>query len=385
MEALASASRRLAPPMPDAVAQGRMLNRGVRVLSRSASGAGSHRSAGDTAPGVSFSSSAPGGSLRDATAGLGASILQASANGDVRALVEQLEELQALQRSPQQPNPELDRLLSQALAGHPEWRQRMAVLSKSAWLRKKIVATAVPGGRGVGSAALGSTHSWREDLSHESFTDHNWPEVSVDERGSHLPGGTHGHHAALLRSSSDKVRMHPLLSHSANHSVPKADRFPGTNARGLVDRTKCLKSHSATPAPDAHFKSCPRGTAFAIDGGETVVMGPNHPCPWKRALGRQINPVDVDLTHMQSQPAFSFGKSRRAASEVSLGLAGGSVKSDLGCLSPGPVYEHLASFRPSVSKTAHAGGQRRAKSTPGGVRSYYCPPGPEDMVAEGMA
>merc|ERR1719401_1557555 len=119
------------------------------------------------------------------------------------------------------------------------------------------------------------------------------------------------------------------------------------------------------PGPGAYFKSQPRGTAFSTDGGETVVLGSNHVCPWKKCLGRNINPVHVDGTTLRSSPCFSFSKTRRSVSEVSLGVGPdpGPTKSDRGCLSPGPVYEHHGTFRPRPQQSQSTSPKRKARSS----------------------
>merc|ERR1712151_240296 len=96
------------------------------------------------------------------------------------------------------------------------------------------------------------------------------------------------------------------------------------------------------------------------------VTGANHVFPWKKSLGRQINPIDVDATSLPSAPCFSFAKTRRTVSETSVGHGvqeGGPVKSDQGCLSPGPVYEHFGSMRPRIDLSLVAKRKRRAGST----------------------
>mmetsp|Transcript_96234 Transcript_96234/g.299094 ORF Transcript_96234/g.299094 Transcript_96234/m.299094 type:complete len:376 (-) Transcript_96234:19-1146(-) len=280
---------------------------------------------------------------------------------ELRVVVSHLESLQSQQRLPQQPNPEVDSLLARVLAGHPEWRPRMAVMTKSALLRKKILSMVPEGGRAVGSGMLGSTHSWRQERVPEDFTDHNWPKATISQSGlHHLPGGS-AKHDSVLRCPAEKLRMDPTLSHSQCYSVPKAKRFDGSASSTDLDRVEAQRR--STPGPGTYFKSMPRGTAFA-DGGERVVFGANHTYPWKKALGRQINPVDVDATSLPSAPAYSFPMTRRTLSETAVSHVqqdGGAVKSDLGALSPGHVYEQLASFRPTTGRAL--GLRRRAKST----------------------
>merc|ERR1712157_547897 len=185
------------------------------------------------------------------------------------------------------------------------------------------------GGRGAGSSVLGSTHPWRKKTLSDDFTDHNWPKAVTNEHGlHHLPGGTEKHDS-VLRCPVDKIRMDPLLSHTPNYSVPRTKRFGGcTHENGELNKAEAQKR--GNPGPGAYFKSVPRGTSFAVDGGETMVMGANHVFPWKKSLGRQINPIDVDATSLPSAPCFTFAKTRRTVSDTSVGHGvqeGGPVKS----------------------------------------------------------
>jgi len=270
---------------------------------------------------------------------------------DLPTLVARMEDMQAQQRSIQQPNPELDSLIHRVLMGHPERRQRMAVLTKSALLRKKILTCLAQGCRSAGSMQLGHTHHWRQKLP-DSVSDHNWPKAVHNEHGlHHLPGGA-AHHDAHLRCPVDKLRYHPTLARTELYSIPRTKRFPGCHDDGTINKIEAqLRS---PPGPGAYFKSVPRGTAFSVDGGETIVMGANHTYPWKTAMGRQINPINVDLTTQVSAPCFSFPKTRRNLSDTRVGhdnQDGGAVKSDSGNLSPGHVYEFLSSMRPLPTDT----------------------------------
>mmetsp|Transcript_13856 Transcript_13856/g.29002 ORF Transcript_13856/g.29002 Transcript_13856/m.29002 type:complete len:363 (+) Transcript_13856:153-1241(+) len=299
---------------------------------------------------------------------------------DLRDVVARLEELQMRQRSPQQPIPELDALLARVLAQRPEFRPRMAVLTKSALLRKKILSAEPAGGRQAGSAMLGTTFPWRKDRT-EAFSDSNWPKVAThSEHGlHHLPGGS-SKHDGVLRCPADKIPMNPLLSHTPYHSVPSTKRFPGTHHNGELNKKEVQKR--GTPGPGAYSKSVPRGTAFSVDGGETIVLGANHVCPWKKALGRQINPIDVDATSLTSAPCYSFSKTRRTCSDTIVGhgvMEGGPVKSDYGGLSPGPVYEHFGSMRPLTNPTL--GFRKRSRST-GSLTRIRCHP-VEPEITEG--
>ncbi|CAJ1387282.1 unnamed protein product [Effrenium voratum] len=221
----------------------------------------------------------------------------------------------------------------------------MAIMTKSALLRKKILSIVAPGGRALGCAVLGATHEWRRQP--ETFSDCNWPKASHSLHGiHHLPGGTAAHDR-LLRCASDKETLHPLLESSEFYSFPRSKRFPGTKANGELDQEEVQKR--AVPGPGAYMKSVPGGTAFSTDGGETVVLGANHTYPWKKALGRQINPIEADATTLSSAPCYTFSKTRKTVSDTTAGHGlqdGGPVKTDTGCLSPGFVYEKHSTMRP---------------------------------------
>lgn len=305
---------------------------------------------------------------------------------DMRVVVSRMEAMQAQQRSPQQPNPELDAELARVLTAHPEWRPRMAVATKSALLRKKILSTIPSGGRAVGSAALGSTHPWRSPQTGKYMSDHNWPAAALHkETGMHYLVGGDSRHDKLLRNPAHKLSKHPLLKQTPCHSVPRAKRFPGTTESGELDVAEVQRR--GNPGPGSYFKSQPRGTGFSVDGGETVVLGANHVCPWKKCLGHHINPVHVDGSSMRSTPCWSFAKTSRSISETAVGhgrLDGGPVKTDAGCLNPGPIYEHHGTMRPSAdtffSKTM--GMRRRARSTTSLTMTRMERAPPEDEAVE---
>lgn len=297
------------------------------------------------------------------------------------AFVERLEDLVAAKRSPQEAHPQVDALLAEALSEKPLMRQKLAMITKSAWLRKKILSIQPDGCRIAGSTSLGSTHEWRREAASmkDSFSDHSWPRGT----GKQLPGGHLSDHARLLRSPSDKLRQNPVQSASASFSFSKNSRFPGTDKSGLMSREGLAKIRSqSTPGAGEYLRSLHRPVAFPIDGGESVVFGPNHPCPWKSALGHGLNPVHVDINAHNSSPTFSFPKSRRLGTEPSVGCApggGGPQKTDFGVLSPGPVYEHTSSFRPVVG-ASHNRALGRSRSAATGFRVVYCPPEPEAAV-----
>lgn len=277
---------------------------------------------------------------------------------DLRSIVARMESLQSQQRSSQQPNPELDAMIAEQLVGHPERRHRMAVMTKSALLRKKILTQIPQGGRALGSGVLGSTYHRRQHALPDDFSDHKWPKGVHNEHGiHHLPGGE-AHHDRVLRCPIDKRTYHPTLSSTEFYSIPSAKRFPGTHHNGEIDKFKAQLV--GNPGPGAYFKSVPRGTQFSVDGGETVVLGPNHTYPWKKCLGRQINPVEVDASTQVSAPCYSFPKMRRTLSDVASGHGlqdGGPVKTDLGCLSPGHVYELHSTMRPMYGNRTLDGSQ----------------------------
>jgi len=284
---------------------------------------------------------------------------------ELPSFVQHLEALQSRQRSPQQPTPEVDVLLAHLLEDKPEWRTRLAVLTRSPALRQKILGVVPTGARAVGSGSLGSTHPWRQSAAERTLT---------------AAGLTASGSPAI---PAERVRMDPTILHTECYSLPRAQRFEGINDRGEVDLQ--ILQRRSSPGPGAYSKSMPRGTAFS-DGGERVVLGANHTFAFRRVLGRQINPIDVDATSLPSAPAYSFGGSRRTLSETSVGhnqQTGGPAKSDLGALSPGPVYEHLASMRPKGGGGAASVPRqmiRRTRSRPavGGPPRMRCVPVPPE-------
>eukprot|EP00930_Biecheleria_cincta_P068979 TRINITY_DN56795_c0_g1_i1.p1 TRINITY_DN56795_c0_g1~~TRINITY_DN56795_c0_g1_i1.p1 ORF type:complete len:380 (-),score=51.79 TRINITY_DN56795_c0_g1_i1:47-1186(-) len=277
---------------------------------------------------------------------------------DLRSIVARMEALQSQQRSMHQPSDELDAMIARQLVGHPEQRHRMAVMTKSALLRQKILTQIPQGGRSLGCAVLGSTYSWRQHALPDDFSDHNWPKGVHNQHGiHHLPGGD-AHHDRVLRCPIDKRTYHPTLSSTEFYSIPRTKRFPGTLHNGEIDKVKVQLT--GTPGPGAYFKSVPRGTQFSVDGGETVVLGANHTYPWKKCLGRQINPVDVDAVSQVSAPSYSFPRMRRTLSDPCSGHGlqdGGPVKTDHGGLSPGPVYELHSTMRPMYGSRTLDGSQ----------------------------
>lgn len=296
-------------------------------------------------------------------------------------ILDRLENLQFEQRSSQQPNGEVDRIIFETFYGKPEWRHKMAVMTKSPWLRKKILQMLPQGGRGCGSATLGNSYPWRNEALAKKggaleaadeklwFSDHNWPKVAVNDRGDYeLPGGTKAgrmsdYHYRLLQGPVDKVAYDPIISHTANYSFSKAKRFPGTHDNGELAKAQVQKR--GTPGPGSYFKTLPRGVGFPADRGETVVLGANHISPWKGCMGHQLNPVFADLVG-EARPKWSFPKARRSGSETMSGHGlqdGGPIKSDRGCLGPGPVYEMYSSMRPSDTRALSLK-PKRYKSTP---------------------
>lgn len=276
-------------------------------------------------------------------------------------------------------------LIDQATHGQHEQRMRMAAMTRSGWLRAKILGHQPKGGRGVGSATLGSSYSWRHEKLHMNFTDHNWPKVAVNPHGAHLPGsylpGGDHRHARLLRCPVEKLPIHPTLDQQPNYSLSRDKRWWGCKDNGELDRN--FQQNRMPPGPGAYSKSAPRGPHFPVDAGETVVLGANHPCPWKSPLGQGINPTNVHvLSEHHSAAKWSFSKTRRSCSDTHLGhgqQAGGPVKTDEGCLSPGHIYELYTSF----SAGPRLGGKRRTRSTPNmpRMRVHPVPPEPEPGAA----
>jgi hypothetical protein len=343
----------------------------------------------------------------------------------LRALVERLEQLleHPKLRSPQQPTStarflqqrssgskfdpnlqphtalqEIEALIAQACAGHPENRTRLASMTQSARLRQKILGHQPQGGRAAGCATLGASHSWRREKLTLTFTDHNWPKVAINPHGSNLPGsflpGGDHRHSRLLRCSADQLPLNHTLELPPAYTISKdrkQGRFYGCRENGELD--KHFVQLREAPGPGAYFKSLPRGPHFPMDGAdqhraETIVMGANHPFPWKSPMGNYVNPVDCNVQSVHHAPAkYTFSKTRRACSETFLGHGqqdGGPVKSDQGCLSPGHIYEHCSSFRPGVPLQ----GKRRTKSTPSmskpRMRCQPVPPEPEAVVVQNV-
>lgn len=293
-----------------------------------------------------------------------------STDQDLQTVVAHLEQMQFAQRSPQQPNPKVDRAIESVLSTRPEWRARMAVMTSSVLLRQKILTILPPGGRAVGSAQLGSTHEWRTQFAN-NCSDHNWP--AVDPIEGCLPGGDF----SPARHPVERKPKDPTISTPASWTIPKAKRFApgGESEKGKV----CHIQKNNTPGPGAYFKSLPRGVPFTSNG-ETVIYGANHVFPSKSCMGHHLNPVHVDFTVLTSQPKWTIPRMRRNVSDVVVGNAaqgtrasgkdGGPVKCDAGCLSPGYIYEQYSSIRPVTDLAVRERGPRRTRSMPGlsGVR-----------------
>jgi len=308
---------------------------------------------------------------------------------DLQTVVAHLEELQFAQRSPQQPNPKVDRAIESVLATRPEWRARMAIMTSSVLLRQKILSILPPGGRAAGSAQLGSTHDWRTQFANNR-SDHDWPKV--DPREGSLPGGEY----APIRHPIERCRRDPTISSVASWTVPKAKRFApgGESEKGATLHVQ----KNNTPGPGAYFKSLPRGVPFTTNG-ETVIYGPNHVFPSKSCLGHHMNPIHVDFTVLTSAPKWTMPRMRRNVSDVVVGnasqftkasggdgaISGGPIKSDAGCLSPGFIYEHYSAIRPVTDLAVRERGPRRSRSMPSiaGVRKVRVKNVPGKELDEG--
>merc|ERR1711972_1286913 len=98
-------------------------------------------------------------------------------------------------------------------------------LTKSPWLRQRILSYQPRGGRAAGSATLGMSHSWRREKLPMSFTDHNWPKVAIHPHGtthpgSFLPGGDHRHNS-LLRCPADRLPLNTTQELAPAYPFPK--------------------------------------------------------------------------------------------------------------------------------------------------------------------
>jgi hypothetical protein len=199
--------------------------------------------------------------------------------------------------------------------------------------------------------------------------------------GSFLPGGDHRHNE-LLRCAVEKLPVNPTIEKQPNYTISKEKRWFGCKEDGTLDRH--FHQNRAPPGPGAYFKSLPRGPSFQVDAGETVVLGANHPCPWKNPLGQAINPTNVHvLSAHHSAPVHSFSKTRRSCSDTYLGHGqkAGCVKTDEGCLSPGHIYTMYT----TMSQGPSLRGKRRTQSQTGPrMRMHPVPPEP-DPAATGSA
>lgn len=328
---------------------------------------------------------------------------QGTSLSDLRAVIARLEELQThpTHKSPHQPTTskrylqqridagkipgnrttplevhssmaEVERIIDEVTANNPEQRMRLASMTKSGWLRQKILGHVPKGGRMAGGSTLGSSHSW---VTHDKrpqfgmrYTDSNWPRSSSTQ----LPGGD-WRHDQLLRCAVEKLPVNPTIDKQPSYSIASEVRWWGCKENGELD--KHFQQNRHPPGPGAYHKTAPRGPHFNVDNGETVVLGANHPCPWKSPMGQSINPTNIHVnSEHHSAPKWSFSKTRRSCSDTFLGhgqKSGGPVKSDEGGLSPGIVYEHYSTFgqAPRVKK--------RSKSTGSKVRVYLVPPEPQ--------
>lgn len=337
-----------------------------------------------------------------------------SAVSEMMEVVHRLEALQAAMATPQsETGREFESTLANALREHPEWRQRMAVHTTSAMLRQRILKALPYSTRAVGSDTLGRTFPWREKALPDVRSDCDWPKVvltkprrvpaspnsSWKSRSESVPlrrldrCGVQGKRPLI--HPIEKARHNPLLTKSASWTIGRAERFAPGGESGSENRT-----WSNTPGPATYSRSVPRGVMFPADAqdrsenlptnsGETIVFGANATCPWKGALGRNINPIDVDLTTLVSAPKYSIPKMRREVSEVITGQAlqyGGQVKSDSGVLSPGPIYEYTATMRPRERLLPTVKDGRSAKRTrPPEIRSFPVAPQKEknSVVVDG--
>lgn len=249
-----------------------------------------------------------------------------------------------MQVSPQQPNILVQQSIDSVLGQRPEWRQRMAVMTSSPILRQTLLNSVPSSGRAAGSAVFGETHIWRPhgtadctsteranmNLTYGAreivteYSDQNWPKVNPRESClGHVETKTQ-----CLPFPVEHVKYDLTRTRSKRYSIPKAVRFPPL-------------TYTTTPGPVTYQ---PLLLPRALSAEDSVVRS-------------NFKGLVAELEHTKSttSPNWSLSKMRRSCSEAQTGHAlrdGGPMKTDSGCCSPGPVYEHFSIFHPNKKRAA---------------------------------
>ena len=225
------------------------------------------------------------------------------------------------------------------------------------------------------------------------------------KRSNRTVGGQHVLNAAAsahqqrkqaLPAPAERIRRDPraTVRTSARYSIGRAERFKPLVVPSIAERhARRLSSDIGlpvapetdpdyTPGPGAYegelFSECPGfpkvcldpQAAFSpgsVDGNgqnanaETIVLGANHKYPFKGLL---CGEASTAKSTMPTVPQYSFPKQRRCVNDTAAGRAGGgnggrasttAVKTDAGCLSPGPIYETFSVFYPTSEREKGVG------------------------------
>lgn len=286
-------------------------------------------------------------------------------------MVQALEEMHHDQRTKGQPSSDIETLLKAVFADRPEWRQRMAVMTTSNVLRRKILDTMPPGGRQVGSAVLGATHPWRAAVKLPSGMVPKFEESDMYPRYSTNTGRYSGDHnwpkadpktgklcREVLPSPAETMLQHPKLTNCPSYSFGKGTR------RVVADPihdiwTEVWKPQvkNSTPGPGDYTESQFPGRVPMRWQNETVVLGANEKYGCKGMLSDRA----TRLSQHETKPVYSFPLQR--GPDVAQGnhqASNGAVKSDAGNLSPGFIYQQYGGFR--VKETNYGNRPARQKS-----------------------
>ncbi|CAD7937507.1 unnamed protein product [Amoebophrya sp. A25] len=272
-----------------------------------------------------------------------------------------LEQMHADQRTQQQGCDAMDRLLKMIMTDRPEWRQKMAVLTKSQMLRRKILDVLPPGGRQVGSAMLGATHPWRSAIKKRDgkiwrandentwphyalaqgllASDHNWPKVDpvtgtlsrkFDDDKTRLPAPV------------EMMKQHPKLDNCPSYSFGKEKRrVIADPIHDIWTEVYCPQTKNSTPGPGDYSEA--KGICkvpWMLN--ERVVLGSNEKYGCQGMLSDDI----TRLGQHACSPVYSFPqKSQYRSVAQGVHMVQSAAKSDGGNLSPGLAYEAYGSFR----------------------------------------